>query len=70
MVEKRTLRSGLRGTFYFGDLQTYTIGTDNVLMRWGLVYLFAVLDLASNSMLAWRLSITLATDFCLDAVRR
>jgi len=33
------------------------------------VYLFAVLDWASRRVLAWRLSNTLTTDFCLDAVR-
>ena len=38
-------------------------------MRRGFVYLFAVLDWASRRMLAWRLSNTLTTDFCLDAVR-
>jgi putative transposase len=38
-------------------------------MRRGFVYLFAVLDWASRRVLAWRLSNTLATDFCLDAVQ-
>jgi putative transposase len=38
-------------------------------MRRGFVYLFAVLDWASRRVLAWRLSTTLTTDFCLDAVR-
>jgi putative transposase len=33
------------------------------------MYLFAVLDWASRRMLARRLSNTLTTDFCLDAVR-
>ena len=35
----------------------------------GFVYLFAVLDWASRRVLAWRLSNTLTTDFCLEAVR-
>lgn len=35
----------------------------------GFVYLFAVLDWASRQVLAWRLSNTLTTDFCLDAVQ-
>ena len=39
------------------------------LMRRGFVYLFAVLDWASRRVLAWRLSNTLTTDFCLDAVQ-
>ena len=38
-------------------------------MRRGFVYLFAILDWASRRVLAWRLSNTLTTDFCLDAVR-
>ena len=38
-------------------------------MRRSFVDLFAVLDWASRRMLAWRLSNTLTTDFCLDAVR-
>lgn len=38
-------------------------------MRRGFVYLFAVLDWASRQVLGWRLSNTLTTDFCLDAVR-
>lgn len=37
------------------------------LMRRGFVCLFAVLDWASRRVLAWRLSNTLTTDFCLDA---
>ena len=38
-------------------------------MRRGVVYLFAVLDWASRRVLAWRLSNTLTTDFCLEAVQ-
>ena len=38
-------------------------------MRRGFVYLFAILDWASRRVLACRLSNTLTTDFCLDAVR-
>lgn len=38
-------------------------------MQRGFVYLCAVLDWASRRVLAWRLSNTLTTDFCLDAVR-
>src|SRR5512141_1415972 len=38
-------------------------------MQHGFVYLFAVLDWASRRVLAWRLSNTLTTDFCLDAVQ-
>jgi len=35
----------------------------------GFMYLFAVLDWASRRVFAWRLSNTLPTDFCLDAVQ-
>ena len=38
-------------------------------MRRGFVYLFAVLDWTSRRVLAWRLSNTLTTDFCLEALR-
>jgi putative transposase len=38
-------------------------------MAQGFVYLFVVLDWASRRVLAWRLSNTLTTDFCLEAVR-
>lgn len=38
-------------------------------MAKGFVYLFAVIDWFSRRVLAWRLSNTLTTDFCLDAVK-
>ena len=38
-------------------------------MTRGCVYLFAVLDWASRRVWAWRLSSTLTTDFCLEAVQ-
>ena len=38
-------------------------------MKRGFVYLFAVLDWASRQVLAWRLSNTLTTDFCIEAVQ-
>ncbi len=38
-------------------------------MKRGFVYLFAVLDWASRRVLAWRLSNTLTTDFCMEAVQ-
>ncbi len=37
-------------------------------MKRGFVYLFAVMDWASRRVLAWRLSNTLTTDFCIEAV--
>ena len=38
-------------------------------MQRGFVYLFAILDWASRRVLAWRLSNTLTTDFCTEAVQ-
>ncbi len=38
-------------------------------MRRGFVYLFAVMDWASRRVLSWRVSNTLATDFCLEALQ-
>ena len=38
-------------------------------MTRGFLYLFAVLDWASRRVLAWRLSNTLTTDFCMEAVQ-
>ena len=38
-------------------------------MRQGFMYLFAVIDWASRRVLAWRLSNTLSTDFCIEAVQ-
>jgi len=38
-------------------------------MRRGFVYLVAVMDWAARRVLSWRVSNTLTTDFCLDAVR-
>jgi putative transposase len=38
-------------------------------MQRGFVYVFAVLDWASRRVLAWRLSNTLTTDFCTEAVQ-
>ena len=38
-------------------------------MKRGFVYLFAVMDWASRRVLSWRLSNTMTTDFCLEAVQ-
>jgi putative transposase len=38
-------------------------------MKRGFMYLFAVLDWASRRVLSWRLSNTLTTDFCIEAVQ-
>ena len=47
----------------------WAAGITYIPMRRGVVYLFAVLDWASRRVLAWRLSNTLTTDFCLEAVQ-
>lgn len=38
-------------------------------MKRGFVYLFAVMDWASRRVLSWRVSNTLTTDFCLEAMQ-
>jgi len=38
-------------------------------MKRDFVYLFVVMDWATRKVLSWRLSNTLSTDFCIDAVR-
>ena len=38
-------------------------------MKRGFVYLFAVMDWASRKVLAWRISNTMTTDFCIEAVQ-
>jgi putative transposase len=38
-------------------------------MKRGFVYLFAVMDWSSRRVLSWRLSNTLATDFCMEALQ-
>jgi len=38
-------------------------------MKRGFVYLFAVIDWVSRRVLSWRLSNTLTTDFCIEAVQ-
>lgn len=38
-------------------------------MRWGFVYLVALVDWYSRRVLAWRLSNTLTTNFCIEALQ-
>ena len=47
----------------------WAAGITYILIRRGFVYLFAVLDWASRWILSWRLSKTLTTDFCIEAVQ-
>jgi putative transposase len=49
--------------------QVWAMDITYIPMARGFVYLAAVLDWFSQRVLAWRLSITLETEFCLDAVR-
>ncbi len=49
--------------------QVWAADITTIPMRRGFLYLFAVIDGYSRRVLAWRLSNTLTTDFCLDAVR-
>lgn len=48
--------------------QVWATGVTYIPMRWGFVYLVAVIDWYSRRVLSWRLSNTLTTDFCLEAV--
>jgi putative transposase len=49
--------------------QVWAMDIAYIPMARGFVYLAAVVDWFSRRVLAWRLSITLETEFCLDAVR-
>jgi putative transposase len=48
--------------------QVWAMDITYIPMRRGFVYLAAVLDWATRRVLSWRVSNTLTTDFCLDAV--
>nr|ART40260.1 K399 [uncultured bacterium] len=48
--------------------QVWAMDITYIPMAHGFVYLAAVVDWYSRRVLAWRLSITLTTDFCLEAV--
>jgi putative transposase len=49
--------------------QVWAADITYITMKRGFVYLFAILDWASRRVLAWQLSNTLTTDFCLEAVQ-
>jgi putative transposase len=49
--------------------QVWAAAITYIPMTSSVVYLFAVLDWASRRMWSWRLSNTLTTDFCMDAVQ-
>jgi putative transposase len=48
--------------------QVWAMDITYIPMRKGFVYLAAVIDWTSRKVLSWRVSITLETDFCIEAV--
>jgi putative transposase len=58
----------LRGLVIDRPNQVWAMDITYIPMARGFVYLAAVVDWFSRRVLAWRLSITLETEFCLDAV--
>ncbi len=50
--------------------QVWSADITYIPMRHGFLYLFAVLDWTTRKVLAWRLSNSLTTDFCIDAVEQ
>ena len=58
----------LRGVPIEGADHVWAADISYIPMRHGFLYLFAVIDWYSRRVLAWRLSNTLTTDFCIEAV--
>ena len=59
----------LRGLIIDRPNQVWCADITYIPMAKGFVYLVAVMDWFSRRVLAWRLSITMETDFCVDALR-
>jgi putative transposase len=59
----------LRGLSIDRPNQVWCADITYIPMAKGFVYLVAVMDWFSRRVLAWRLSITMETDFCVDALR-
>jgi len=59
----------LRGLTIDRPNQVWAADISYIPMRRGFLYLFAVLDWATRRVLAWRLSNTLTTDFCIETVQ-
>jgi len=59
----------LRGITIDRPNQVWAADITYIPMERGFLYLFAVLDWATRRVLAWRLSNTLTTEFCIEAVR-
>lgn len=66
--EHRVFPYLLRGLTIERPNQVWACDISYIPMRRGFLYLFVVLDWATRKILTWRLSNTLTTDFCLDAV--
>ena len=59
----------VRGLIIDRPNQVWCADITYIPMAKGFVYLVAVMDWFSRRVLAWRLSITMETDFCVDALR-
>ena len=58
----------LRGLKITRPNQVWAADITYIPMRRGFVYLFAILDWATRRVLSWRVSNTLGTDFCIEAI--
>ena len=58
----------LRGVVIDQPNQVWAADITYIPMRLGFLYLFAIMDWRSRRILTWRLSNTLTTDFCIEAV--
>jgi putative transposase len=66
--EHRVFPYRLRGLAIERPNQVWAMDICYIPMRQGFVYLAAVMDWCSRRILAWRLSNSLTTDFCIEAV--
>ena len=58
----------LRGLHIERANQVWCADISYIPMRHGFMYLFAIMDWATRRILAWRLTNTLTTDFCIEAL--
>lgn len=66
----RMLRDLLRGLEIAQANHVWAMDITYIPMRKGFVYLAAVLDWATRRVLSWRLSNSLTTDFCIEALEK
>ena len=59
----------LRGLTIDRPNQVWAADISYIPMRRGFLYVFAIIDWATRRVLAWRLSNTLTTDFCIETVQ-